>query len=78
MQSLSVQRGKVGHDVPVRRSTFLFPHQTGAKLDYRWVYVAQNLQVEENVGKVENLMRWAKKAGYNGMVLADYKPSVLN
>lgn len=52
--------------------------QSQTPLEYRWVYVMQNLQVEANVGKVEDLMRRAKKAGYNGIVLADYKLSVLN
>jgi hypothetical protein len=45
---------------------------------YRWVYVMQNLQVEENAGKLEALMRRAKAAGYNGIVLADYKLSILD
>lgn len=58
------------------------PHAQNAQnpqnLEFRWVYVAQNLQVEANVPKVEDLMRRAKMAGYNGIVLADYKLSVLH
>jgi len=49
-----------------------------ARLQYRWVYVMLNLQVEENAGKLEALMRRAKDAGYNGIVLADYKLSILD
>ena len=45
---------------------------------YRWVYVAQNLQVRENVEKVVSLMKRAKSAGYNGIVLADYKLGILD
>jgi hypothetical protein len=54
------------------------PIQAATGLEYRWFYVMQNLQVEANVSKVEALLRRAKAAGYNGMVLADYKLSVLN
>jgi len=43
----------------------------------RWVYVAQNLQVNENVPKVVALLKRAKAAGYSGMVLADYKLNIL-
>jgi hypothetical protein len=49
-----------------------------SQLQYRWVYVAQNLQVAENVGKVQALLKRAKDAGYNGIVLADYKLSILD
>jgi len=45
---------------------------------YRWFYVQQNLQVKENVPKVQELLKRAKAAGYNGMVLADYKLSILD
>src|ERR1044071_10428377 len=47
-------------------------------LAYRWFYAAQNLQVNENVPKLEELMRRAAKAGYNGMVLADFKLNILD
>lgn len=42
-------------------------------LQYRWVYVQSNLQVEENADKLIALSARAKKAGYNGIVLADTK-----
>jgi hypothetical protein len=48
------------------------------ELKYRWFYVMQNLQVTENVPKLQQLMRRAKAAGYNGMVLADYKLNILD
>lgn len=39
----------------------------------KWVYVATNLQVDENVGKLEQLMERAAKAGYTHLLLADSK-----
>ena len=54
------------------------PMKQDATLQYRWLYVAQNLQVPENVPKVIELLTRAKAAGYNGMVLADYKLNVLD
>jgi hypothetical protein len=39
----------------------------------KWVYVATNLQVDENVGKMEKLMERASKAGYTHLLLADSK-----
>ncbi len=48
------------------------------RYDRRWVYLAQNLQVDENVEKVLALVDRAAKAGYNGIVLADYKFNVLD
>jgi hypothetical protein len=47
-------------------------------LPRRWVYLQENLQVTENVAKVEGILRRAAKAGYNGIVLADYKLSILD
>ncbi len=44
----------------------------------RWLYLQQNLQVTENMPKVEALLRRAAKAGYNGVVLADYKLNILD
>ena len=44
----------------------------------RWVYLQLNLQVEANVVKAESIMRRAKAAGYNGIVLADYKLNILD
>jgi hypothetical protein len=47
-------------------------------LKYRWLYLQQNLQVSENLPKLEDLLRRAAKAGYNGVVLADYKLNILD
>lgn len=44
----------------------------------RWFYAAYNLQVPANVSVVEQLLERAAKAGYNGMVLADYKLQILD
>jgi len=44
----------------------------------RWFYCGQNLLVDENVSQVESLLRRAAKAGYNGVLLADYKLNVLD
>ncbi len=50
----------------------------GETLTRRWVYVQTNLQVTENADRLETVLRRAKAAGYNGMVLADYKLNVLD
>jgi hypothetical protein len=47
-------------------------------LPSRWLYLATNLQVNENLPNVEALMRRAAKAGYTGVVLADYKLNILD
>ena len=44
----------------------------------RWVYLQLNLQVQANVPKAEEILRRAAKAGYNGVVLADYKLNILD
>ncbi|MES2789026.1 MAG: hypothetical protein V4719_05350 [Planctomycetota bacterium] len=44
----------------------------------RWLYLQQNLQVAENLPKIEALLRRAAKVGYNGVVLADYKLNILD
>ena len=44
---------------------------------HRWVYLMENLQVNENVPKVQALLKRAAKAGYNGVVVADFKLGVL-
>ena len=44
----------------------------------RWVYLQQNLQVTENLPQIETVLRRAGKAGYNGVVLADYKLNILD
>ena len=48
------------------------------KLERRWLYLQMNMQVAENVPKAEALFRRAAKAGYNGVVLADYKLNILD
>ena len=47
-------------------------------LKHRWFYLMTNLQVNENLPKAESLLRRAAKAGYNGVVLADFKLNVLD
>lgn len=42
-------------------------------LEFRWVYLQTNLQVEANVTKAKELFARAAKAGYNGVVIADVK-----
>ncbi|HEX5445448.1 MAG TPA: hypothetical protein VFW87_16600, partial [Pirellulales bacterium] len=44
----------------------------------RWVYLMTNLQVNDNVPQAETLLRRAAKAGYNGVLLADYKLNILD
>ena len=46
--------------------------------ELRWVYLQQNLQVKDNLPKIEAILRRAKAAGYNGVVLADYKLNILD
>lgn len=48
------------------------------KIERRWIYMQLNLQVKENVAKAEGIMRRGKTAGYNGVVLADYKLNILD
>jgi hypothetical protein len=49
-----------------------------AERELRWVYLQQNLQVTENLPKLEAILRRAAAAGYNGVVLADYKLNILD
>jgi hypothetical protein len=49
-----------------------------SRLRHRWLYVSYNLLVPENVAKVETLLQRAKEAGYNGVVLSDYKFQLLD
>lgn len=48
------------------------------KLPRRWLYLQTNLQVKENLTEAEALLKRAKAAGYNGVVLADFKHNVLD
>ncbi len=44
----------------------------------RWIYLQTNLQVAENVDRAEQLLRRGVQAGYNAVVLADYKLNILD
>jgi hypothetical protein len=44
----------------------------------RWVYSMHNLQVEKSTDEVVQLVDRAAKAGYTGVVLADYKLNILD
>jgi Glycosyl hydrolase family 20, catalytic domain len=48
------------------------------KYEKRWVYSMYNLQVSESADEVVRLIDRASKAGYNGVVLADYKLNILD
>ena len=48
------------------------------KLVDRWVYLAVNLQGEGEPEHALSILRRAKSAGYNGILLADYKFHVLD
>ena len=48
------------------------------ELTRRWVYVQTNLQVTENADRLAEILQRAKRAGYNGILLADYKLNVLD
>jgi hypothetical protein len=54
------------------------PAEEGPRFDKRWFYAQNNLQVEKNADELIGLIRRAGKAGYNGVVLADYKLNVLD
>lgn len=51
---------------------------TSAELRHYWVYVQRNLLVDENVQWLIGIMERASKAGYNGVILADFKFNILN
>src|SRR5690606_2820353 len=44
----------------------------------RWVYLQLNMQVADNIEKAKEIMRRAKDAGYNGVVMADFKLNILD
>ena len=48
------------------------------RYERRWFYTMFNLQVGENADELIGLMKRAKSAGYNGVVLADYKLNILD
>jgi hypothetical protein len=47
-------------------------------LRYKWFYAPQNLRVDSEVVVLQQLMQRAHDAGYNGVVLADYKLQTLD
>jgi hypothetical protein len=47
------------------------------RFEHRWFYAAYNLLVDKNADELIALIERAGKAGYNGLVLADYKFNVL-
>src|SRR5262245_22196501 len=44
----------------------------------RWVWCMHNLQANQNADQVLDLIERAARAGYNGVVLADYKLNILD
>lgn len=52
--------------------------QSANRYERRWIYAAQNLLVDQNVDTVIALVERAGKAGYNGILLADYKFNILD
>jgi hypothetical protein len=44
----------------------------------RWFYASHNLQVEKSADELIKLIERAARAGYNGVVLADYKLNILD
>ena len=50
---------------------------TGAAKDprwqKRWIYMCSNLYVNENLPKIEAILKRGKAVGYNGLLFADYK-----
>ena len=44
-----------------------------ARWQKRWVYMSNNLYVNENLPKIEAILKRAKAAGYNGLLFADFK-----
>ncbi len=48
------------------------------RLKYRWVYISANLQSASEVERVISIFKRAAAAGYNGVVLAEWKILVFN
>src|SRR5947209_4862063 len=47
-------------------------------LQWRWVYCSQNLQVNARADELVRIIERAGRAGYNGVVFADYKLNILD
>lgn len=57
----------------------LAAHASAAEpLADRWLYLQINLQVADQVTRIEPVLERAAKSGYNGVVLADYKLNILD
>jgi hypothetical protein len=52
--------------------------QASRPLPYRWVWMQTNLLPDENIPRVESIMRRAAKVGYTGIVLSDSKFNILD
>src|SRR3954465_13994899 len=48
------------------------------KYERRWVWVMANLMVDKEADRVVALIERSGKAGYNGLVLSDYKMNLLD
>jgi hypothetical protein len=48
------------------------------RYERRWFYAGYNLQVDQSASELIALIERAAKAGYNGLVLADYKLNILD
>lgn len=59
-------------------SSFATGPVSGERYERRWFYSMSNLQVADNADKLIALIERAKKSGYNGVVLADYKLNILD
>lgn len=68
---LTGQSSLLAADDPSRPGTF-------GGLAHRWVYLRFNLQVDAQVDQAIDVARRAAAAGYNGVVLADFKLNVLD
>jgi hypothetical protein len=53
------------------------PSPADVQIKHRWVYVQTNLLIDKNADDLVALMDRSAKAGYNGVMLADYKFNVL-
>src|SRR5581483_9444774 len=52
--------------------------EPGVRYERRWIYGSQNLLVDKNVDTLVALIERGAKAGYNGILLADYKFNILD
>jgi hypothetical protein len=47
-------------------------------LRYRWVFIDNSIETQEKVQNIMDIMLRAKQAGYNGVVLGDFKIEILD